>query len=355
MKSNWVRANPTSNIPVVNEGELTRIIDEQIEWYEQNSTRKEDDYTRAQLKSIRNLAENIESSEDIWYLKEIFKMMREIIERQRGVISELEGLENQPVTSTVSTHKYIPLHTVPEEGFSNDEQIKAVFTVRLQNDKSPFTINDYILRVQNLWHSFYAECIAGKLPEHLAEYVTEDNIDQDNPLLNAYNFIEELNCYISIKIASDSNNRNLHNARAALNAFGRALHGESYEKVKSEHKEAKPKDFSKYAFLGQTYGKSRLVLAVVKKYVEDYHPKTFDELEAAFPSNIQGRLGIVRRIGDVSDKYKGIGGVKRYFVGDVIELASGEQVIVCTQFGASNTEKFVEHAVNELGYSIEKI
>ena len=85
------------------------------------------------------------------------------------------------------------------------------------------------------------------------------------------------------------------------------------------------------------------------------HDANFDELEAAFPSSIQGSLGIVRRIGDVSDKYKGIGGVKRYFVGDVIELASGEQVIVCTQFGASNTEKFVEHAVKKLGYIIEKV
>ena len=93
---------------------------------------------------------------------------------------------------------------------------------------------------------------------------------------------------------------------------------------------------------------------VVKKYVEDRHPATFDELEKAFPSSIQGSLGVVRRIDDVSDKYKGIGGIKRYFVDDVIELASGEQVIVCTQFGAPNTEKFVEHAVNELGYQIKK-
>ena len=90
------------------------------------------------------------------------------------------------------------------------------------------------------------------------------------------------------------------------------------------------------------------------KYVEDHQPTTFDELESVFPSHIQGSLGVVRRIEDVSDKYKGIGGVKRYFVDDVIYLASGEQVIVCTQFGATNTEKFVEHVTNELGYAIEK-
>ena len=127
------------------------------------------------------------------------------------------------------------------------------------------------------------------------------------------------------------------------------------EKVKLVRDTAPGKDFSKYVFEGYTYGKSRLVLAVIKKYVEDHHPATFDELEKAFPSSIQGSLGVVRRIEDVSDKYKGIGGVKRYFVGDVICLASGEEVIVCTQFGATNTNDFVNHAVNELGYSIEKV
>jgi hypothetical protein len=133
------------------------------------------------------------------------------------------------------------------------------------------------------------------------------------------------------------------------------MHGEEYKKVKVPREASQGKDFSKYLFEGMTYGKSRLVLAVVKKYVEDHHPATFEELEDAFPSSLQGSLGVVRRIEDVSDKYKGIGGVKRYFVDDVIYLASGEQVIVCTQFGATNTEKFVEHVTNELGYAIEKV
>ena len=97
------------------------------------------------------------------------------------------------------------------------------------------------------------------------------------------------------------------------------------------------------------------MLAVVKKYVEDHQPATFAELKDAFPDALQGSLGVVRRIGDVSDKYKGDGGVKRYFVDDVIGLVSGEQVIVCTQWGATNTEKFVEHAINSLGCAISKI
>ena len=99
------------------------------------------------------------------------------------------------------------------------------------------------------------------------------------------------------------------------------------------------------------------MLAVVQKHVENCRPVTFRELEKAFPSALQGSLGVVRRAEDVSEKYKGVGGVKRYFVkdGEVLQLASGEQVLVCTQFGAANMERFVAHAVENLGYGIKRV
>ena len=358
MKSNWIPMKPNT-AQQTDRSDLMRKIYELIDWYEDNSTRKEDDFIKAKLKSIIHLAENVENSEDIMFIEEIVQTFGDIIRKQRTIIRELEEeSEFLPIGQDFGQQSFMTSYVAPVEGFANDEQIKAVFTAHMQKpgkEKSPFTINDYILRIQNLWRSFYSDYEAGELPSELAEAVIKDEIKQDSPLLNAYNYIEELNCYLSMKIAGDSSNRNWLNVRAALNIFGEAMHGEEYEKVKVVRDTAPGKDFSKYVFEGNTYGKSRLVLAVVKKYVEDHHPATFDELEEAFPSSIQGSLGVARRIGDVSDKYKGIGGVKRYFVDDTICLASGEQVIVCTQFGAPNTEKFVEHAVNELGYKISKI
>ena len=358
MKSNWIPMKPNTT-QQTDRSDLMRKIYELIDWYEDNSTRKEDDFIKAKLKSIIHLAENVENSEDIMFIEEIVQTFGDIIRKQRVIIRELEEeSEFLPLGQDFSRQNFMTSYIAPVEGFANDEQIKAKFTAHMQKpgkEKSPFTINDYILRIQNLWRSFYSDYEAGELPSELAESVIKDEIQQDSPLLNAYNFIEELNCYLSMKIAGDSSNRNWLNVRAALNIFGEAMHGEEYEKVKVVRDTAPGKDFSKYVFEGNTYGKSRLVLAVVKKYVEDHHPATFDELEEAFPSSIQGSLGVVRRIGDVSDKYKGIGGVKRYFVDDVIGLASGEQVIVCTQFGAPNTEKFVEHVINNIGYTISKI
>ena len=358
MKSNWIAMKPNA-APQTDRSDLMRKIYELIDWYEDNSTRKEDDFIKAKLKSIIHLAENVENSEDIMFIEEIVQTFGDIIRKQRGIIRELEDeSEILPLNQDLSQQSFMTSYVAPIEEFGNDEQIKVAFTAHMQKpgkEKSPFTINDYILRIQNLWRVFYEDYEAGELPSELAESVIREEIQADSPLFNAYTYIEELNCYLSMKIAGNSSNRNWLNVRAALNIFGEAMHGKEYEKVKVVRDAAPSKDFSKYIFEGNTYGKSRLVLAVVKKYVKDHQPTTFAELESVFPSNIQGSLGIVRRIGDVSDKYKGIGGVKRYFVDDVICLASGEQVIVCTQFGATNTKDFVDHAVNKLGYTIEKV
>lgn len=112
------------------------------------------------------------------------------------------------------------------------------------------------------------------------------------------------------------------------------------------------KDYSTYNFDGNTYGKGKLVLAVVKKFVEDKAPSSFSDLLKAFPRNLQGSMGVVAI--NVSDKDKGIGGVKRYFVdaNETIPLSSGEEVFVCTQWGKENIEKFINHVTTVLGYKI---
>ena len=61
--------------------------------------------------------------------------------------------------------------------------------------------------------------------------------------------------------------------------------------------------------------------------------------------------------GNVSDKDKGIGGQKRYFVdaNDVVKLDSGEEVVVCTQWGVGNIDNFIKHVENTVGYDIDKV
>jgi len=121
------------------------------------------------------------------------------------------------------------------------------------------------------------------------------------------------------------------------------------------------RDSSKYIFEGTEYGKNRLVLAVVKKYVEDNNGLTFKDLLDKFPKTLQGgKKGVVQLIENVSDKDKGIGpdGIKRYFVdsNDIINLPTlDEKVIVCNQWGIGNIDKFIEYVTDVLGYKITKV
>lgn len=116
------------------------------------------------------------------------------------------------------------------------------------------------------------------------------------------------------------------------------------------------KDSTQYEFLGNTYGKGRLVLAVVSQYVTDGKASDFSTLQKAFPDNLQGAKGVVRISNSVSNKDKGIGGKKRYFIkaDEVIKLASGEEILVSDQWGASNIENFIKNAITNLGYEINK-
>lgn len=113
------------------------------------------------------------------------------------------------------------------------------------------------------------------------------------------------------------------------------------------------RDYTTYLFDGKAYTKNRLVLAVVSKYVIDKKPASFIELESAFPPKTQGSYGVVKLENRVNEKDKGNGGVKRYFVEQPIKLSSGEIVLVSTQWGRDNIDRFIDTA-KLYGYSIEK-
>lgn len=360
MRSNWVTVKPTYTSSADN-SKMIEKIKEQIEWYNQNASRKEDDYIKANLKLIKNLTENVENSEDIIFIEKIIGTFCEIIETQRDVIRELEMVDFQPDTYVASQQHFVTSCVAPAAQLSSDDRIKAALTdYMVKEGRSPATTTDYISRIQNLWQEYVIAYRTGKLNEKLLHMVPEDSITPESPMSSAYHHIEAMKQYVAQNMAESEGSKNLANlanVRAALNTFGKALYGESYQKMKTGREEKTVKDYTKYRFMGKTYGKSRLVLAVVKQYVEDNQSATFEKLNEAFPDELQGSLGIVRRIEDVSDKYKGNGGVKRYFVGEneIIHLNSGEQVIVCTQWGASRIEEFIKNAFYGLGYEISKI
>lgn len=114
-----------------------------------------------------------------------------------------------------------------------------------------------------------------------------------------------------------------------------------------------PRDFTKYQFNGQVYGKGRLVLAVLKDYVSRKQP-TLTQLRDAFPADIQGRKGLFCTEEEYNEKLKISDDVtKRYFNKEDEKLSvQGQIVLVSTQWGEGNISQFIEQS-NALGIHIE--
>lgn len=119
-----------------------------------------------------------------------------------------------------------------------------------------------------------------------------------------------------------------------------------------QRREARQKDLTKYSFNGKVYGKSRLVLAVVKTYLQDKPKTTFEDLKMAFPDSCQGSWGVIalqEKGQEVFDR----SGYYRYFIDESDVLVTGDQkrIVVCNEWGVGNIGRFIERA-RELGFQI---
>ncbi len=111
------------------------------------------------------------------------------------------------------------------------------------------------------------------------------------------------------------------------------------------------RDTTRYLFDGKKYGKNRLVLAVVKKYMADNNDDLYSfELMSTFDRSLQGSLGVVRTLEDAIKSCKDP--EMRFFCRpDEIIHALDEDCVVCTQWAASNITNLIKRA-EELGMQI---
>jgi len=111
------------------------------------------------------------------------------------------------------------------------------------------------------------------------------------------------------------------------------------------------KDMSQYQFNGQIYGKGRLVLAVIKTYIKKYPDVALEELQEIFPKRLQGSIGVIDTRENARTRYKD----ERHFIKkeEIIKLKTDEEIVVCTEWGASNIGRFIKKA-KEIGFDILK-
>ena len=111
------------------------------------------------------------------------------------------------------------------------------------------------------------------------------------------------------------------------------------------------RDKTKYMFEGKVYPKNRLVLAIIKRYVQE-NDVNYEELNNVFDKSLQGSLKVVELF---DNALKIADAPKRYFMKeeDILTL-HGQKVVVCTQWGIFNIIKFIKRA-EALNYTIETI
>lgn len=119
-----------------------------------------------------------------------------------------------------------------------------------------------------------------------------------------------------------------------------------------ERREARnsDKDYTQYEFLGIRYNKRKLVLAVIKHWVDQHHPVCIDDLRAAFPSTVRSNL--FREFELAQQQYQSTQ-IDRYFLGDEDLLTfQGQQWAICNQWGRGNIPAFIDHVSKSLGYEV---
>lgn len=101
------------------------------------------------------------------------------------------------------------------------------------------------------------------------------------------------------------------------------------------------RDTTKYILDGKKYGKNRLVLAIIKKYMEEHPDTSADELISIFDRSLQGSLGVIRKLREVKKAYADY--ERRFFTNEIINTST-DVCVVCNQWGISNIGYMITRA-----------
>ena len=111
------------------------------------------------------------------------------------------------------------------------------------------------------------------------------------------------------------------------------------------------RDFTRYLFEGEEYNKRRLVLAVIKRWIDQENPKNIDDLERAFPQNTDPDLRhVYARLNEVPEARQG-----RYFTKEEeqINFPDGSCYVIYNQWAGDRHKHFIEIS-RKLGFTIEE-
>jgi len=111
------------------------------------------------------------------------------------------------------------------------------------------------------------------------------------------------------------------------------------------------RDTTKYIFNGSNYGKGRLALAIIKKYIEENPNTTCSELDNIFHKSLQGSSGVFSSQHDAEDVFLRTS-IRRHFLKpDELVTLTDITIAVSSQWGVGNIDKLIRKA-RDLGYTV---
>lgn len=128
---------------------------------------------------------------------------------------------------------------------------------------------------------------------------------------------------------------------------------DSQEAVERTEYTPRKYDVTQYLFNGNTYGKSRLVLAVVKEHVMKNLNISYDHCLESFPERLASPYRGVFTKKENAQRIYDTTGHRRHFLQpeDIIEL-NNCYIAVSTLWSRDNINNFINHASTTLGYDI---
>lgn len=120
-------------------------------------------------------------------------------------------------------------------------------------------------------------------------------------------------------------------------------------KIINNSEKRRAHDNSKYLFKGKVYGKNRLVLAVIKEYVNNNPAITFEQLKNIFPDSLQGSETFTTKADALSKKDR-----RNFTNPDELIFIQDQIIAVSTQWGIFNIPNFLQNC-KRLNIDIEKV
>ncbi|WP_170130608.1 hypothetical protein [Sphaerotilus hippei] len=163
---------------------------------------------------------------------------------------------------------------------------------------------------------------------------------------------EDLRSKLQKGYTYQKNNSTIPVAALTIQRF-RSENGNVYATTNTHFKnqQANANDTTQYSLDGTRYGKGKLALAIIKKYVENNSPMTLEGLRQQFPRTTVGSYDIAAPTAEATEIYNNTRRKKHFLNQDQIIQLQGGPVAVCNQWGIGNIGRIIEIA-RKLGYVI---